>query len=187
MKSLRHSSTSLHEFDRRGFSLIEVIVATAILLGSVVVLSQLAGLGGTYAQNTEQMSLAQRVCENTLNELLVGIRPLVPAESAPLMPLKQADVQTNFWEEDMQEEVLRPGRIQDRLVGAGSTPRWLHSIRLAPSTEMPGLTTLTVEVLSTRPGKGRATLTRWIRQASVNDPFGEVGGESEQEFGGFAQ
>lgn len=187
MKSLRPSSTSLHEFHRRGFSLIEVIMATAILLGSVVVLSQLAGLGRTYAQNTEQMSLAQRICENTLNELLVGIRPLVPAESAPLMPLEQADVQTDSLEEDMQEEVLRPGRIQNRLVGAGRTPRWLYSVRLEPNTEMPGLATLTVEVFSTRPGRGQATLTRWIRQASVNDTFGEVGGESEQEFGGFAQ
>jgi len=183
MKSLRPSFTSLHKFHRRGFSLIEVIMATAILLGSVVVLSRLTGLGSTYAQNTEQMAVAQRICENTLNELLVGIRPLVPAESAPLMPLEQADVQTDSLEEDRQEEVLRPGRIQNRLVGAGRTPRWLHSVRLEPSTEMPGLATLTVEVFSTRPGKGQATLTRWIPQASADDPFAE----SEQDFGVFAQ
>ncbi len=99
------------------------------------------------------------------------------------MPLEQVDVPTNVLEEDRQEEVLRPGRIQNRLMGAGRTPRWLHSVRLEPSTEMPGLATLTVEVFSTRPGKGQATLTRWIPQASANDPFAE----SEQDFEGFAQ
>ena len=117
------------------------------------------------------------------NELLVGIRPLVPAESAPLMPAEQAVFQNDSLEEDIQEEVLRPGRIQNRLIGAGSTPRWLHSVRLEPSTEMPGLATLTVKVFSTRPGRGQATLTRWIPQASVNDPFDQ----SEQDLEAFAQ
>jgi len=183
MKSIRPSVSSRHKIPRRGFSLIEVIMATAILLGSVVVLSRLAGLGSTYAQNTEQMSLAQRICENTLNELLLGIRPLVPAESAPLMPAEQTVFQNDSLEEGIQEEVLRPGRLQNRLIGAGRIPRWLHSVRLEPSTEMPGLATLTVKVFSAQPGRGQATLTRWIPQASVNDPFDQ----SEQDFGGFAQ
>jgi hypothetical protein len=108
---------------------------------------------------------------------------LVPAESAPLLPLEQVDVPTNVLEEDRPEEVLRPGRIQNRLMGAGRTPRWLHSVRLEPSTEMPGMATLTVKVFSTRSGRGHATLTRWIPQASVDDPFAQ----SEQDFGGFAQ
>ena len=73
---------------RSGFSLIEVIIATAILMGSAVVLSRLAGMGRDQSQKARLHSDAQQVCEQTMNELLLGC-VLELVESMPLIPLPQ--------------------------------------------------------------------------------------------------
>ena len=61
---------------RAGFSLMEVLLATAILLGSILVLMELAGIGRHYVQSVEARSTAQMLCQTKLNELLAGIQPL---------------------------------------------------------------------------------------------------------------
>ena len=61
---------------RRGFSLIEVMIATAILMGSAVVLARLAGMGREQSQKARLYSDAQELCEQTMNELLLGLRPM---------------------------------------------------------------------------------------------------------------
>jgi prepilin-type N-terminal cleavage/methylation domain-containing protein len=182
MRSLRLSQASRVSPTRRGFSLIEVIMATAILLGSAVILSRLAGLGRTYAQNTTQLAQAQRICENTLNEIMTGLRPLDPVESAPLVP-----VEPSAQHDEDRGEILRPGQPQDRLVTANNTPRWLHSVRLRQEDTTPGLMSLTVEVVQARRSdrqRMRYSLTRWIRQAPERDPFDGFNGGDEQLFGG---
>ena len=75
--------------DRGGFSLLEVILATAMLMGAAVVLSRLAGMGREQSQAAQTLDQAQRICERTLNELLLGARPLVLGEDQPLLPLDQ--------------------------------------------------------------------------------------------------
>ncbi len=70
-----------------GFSLIEVIIATAILMGSAVVLARLAGMGRDQSQKARLHSEAQQLCEQTLNELLLGMRPMELVEAMPLIPL----------------------------------------------------------------------------------------------------
>lgn len=165
----------------RGFSLIEVILATAILLGSVVVLSQLAGLGRTHAQNAQGLSQVQRICENTLNEVLLGIRPLAPVEAAPLLPV-EVDEPTD----EVQDDILAPGRNQDRLTGSTDSARWLHTIRIEPERGTPGLASLTVEVLEARRSgtrRLRFSLTRWIRQSASGDPFRESNQDTGSSFG----
>jgi prepilin-type N-terminal cleavage/methylation domain-containing protein len=61
---------------RLGFSLIEMLVATAILLVAVGVLSELADLGRQHARGAEDAASAQRICQNVLEEILCGAMPL---------------------------------------------------------------------------------------------------------------
>ncbi|MEQ9408392.1 MAG: prepilin-type N-terminal cleavage/methylation domain-containing protein [Fuerstiella sp.] len=150
------SDMGLHA--RCGFSLIEVIVATAILMGSVIVLARLAGMGRTMAQKTQLHSDAQRVCEQTLNEILLGLRPLEPVEQAPL---DSATLAGESSEIGSQQQVA-----DDRIVVRQVSGRWLHSVRLQPHTQIPVLQTLTVVVESAddrseRPVRFR--LSRFVR------------------------
>lgn len=182
MRRARRHSTGLAAGGRSGFSLIEVILATAILLGSVIVLSRLAGLGRTYSQDAADLAQAQRICENTLNEIVLGLRPLSPAEDEPLMPLL-AESQDEESRDELQGEILRPGHSQDQLVDSNNNPRWAHSIRIQPKRGPGQLSRLTVEVR--RSGKTRTafTLTRWIRQPAVDESMTDLGGDRDL-FGG---
>lgn len=167
---------------RSGFSLIEVILATAILLGSVIVLSRLAGLGRTYAQDAADLAQAQRICENTLNEIVLGLRPLSPAEDEPLMPL--AEPLEEEPRDELQGEILRLGRRQDQLVDSNNNPRWAHSIRIQPKQGPGQLSRLTVEVHRSGNARTAFTLTRWIRQTTVNESMTNNLGGDRDLFGG---
>lgn len=61
---------------RAGFSLMEVLLATGILLVCLVILGELAAVGRRHARDAEQMSAAQLVCRSFLNEILCGAAPL---------------------------------------------------------------------------------------------------------------
>ena len=69
---------------RSGFSLLEVLLATSILLGCVIVLSELAAVGRQHASAAEDLSTAQWLCQNRLNQILAGVAPLESVDSAPL-------------------------------------------------------------------------------------------------------
>jgi prepilin-type N-terminal cleavage/methylation domain-containing protein len=69
---------------RRGFSLLEVMIATGILLGAVLVLGELAGLGQRHSSTAEDLANAQWICQNKLNEILAGVASLDAVDSAPL-------------------------------------------------------------------------------------------------------
>lgn len=69
---------------RAGFSLLEMLIATAILLASLVLLSELAAAGRDHAQSAEGQARAQRICQNKLNEILAGATFLEPATDEPL-------------------------------------------------------------------------------------------------------
>ena len=55
---------------RSGFSLMEVLLATGILLGSLIVLGQLATVGRKHAHDAETLTTAQLLCQSKLNEIL---------------------------------------------------------------------------------------------------------------------
>ena len=61
---------------RRGMSLLEVMIATVIVLGSVMALSRLAFLARMNAMRAEDRSMSQIHCQNILEEILSGVRPL---------------------------------------------------------------------------------------------------------------
>ncbi len=69
---------------RGGFSLLEVILATGILLGCLVVLSELANLGRIHASAAEDEATAARLCQNQLNAILSGLAPVAAVSQEPL-------------------------------------------------------------------------------------------------------
>lgn len=161
-----------------GFSLMEVILATAILLGSVVVLSELAGIGRRQSIRGQALAEAQRLCEQTLIEVVTGWRPLEPREQEPLLPAETKDEQAVDSEpvlESMAGSELFG--FDDRLKMREEPPeadgveaaRWLHSLRVTPLEEHPGLAVLTVVVEESPESSSRPVrfeLSRWI-----DDPF----------------
>jgi general secretion pathway protein I len=62
----------IKQFHRRGLSLMEVILAIAILGGSMAVIGQLLHLGSRNAAMARDLTLAQLYCETKVNEILVG-------------------------------------------------------------------------------------------------------------------
>jgi Tfp pilus assembly protein PilV len=66
-----------------GVSLLEILIATSILFGAVVVLAELAQIGRRHAESTSERVIAQQLCQQKLNELILGLLPITSA-SAPL-------------------------------------------------------------------------------------------------------
>jgi hypothetical protein len=55
-----------------------MLVATAILLVAVGVLTELADVGRQHAGRAEEAAAAQRICQNLLDEILCGAVPMEP-------------------------------------------------------------------------------------------------------------
>ena len=69
---------------RTGFSLLEVLMATGILVGSLVVLMKLASIGRRHAEDAQRLTQAQALCETAVNEIRAGLRPAEPVQDQPL-------------------------------------------------------------------------------------------------------
>ncbi len=78
---------------RRGFSLLEVLLATGILIGSAIVLMELASIGMRHAASARDLSHAQLICQSKLNEIVAGV---APAETVRPMPCED-DVRWIYW------------------------------------------------------------------------------------------
>ena len=72
---------------RDGFSLLEVVLATAVLLGCVIVLSHIAFVGRSHMESADQLSIAQLACQTRLNEMLSGAAPIQPVAGEPIAEL----------------------------------------------------------------------------------------------------
>ncbi len=70
--------------DRSGFSLLEILMATTILLGAIVVLGQLAQLGLRNAREASKMTEAQQLCRNKLEAIALRLEPAEGVEDVPL-------------------------------------------------------------------------------------------------------
>lgn len=71
------------EATRRGLSLLEVILAIAILGMSMVTLAELVRIGSRSAREARELTVAQLLCEAKLSEVAMG---LVPAQAATQQP-----------------------------------------------------------------------------------------------------
>lgn len=58
---------------RGGFSLMEVMLATSILLGSSIVLVELAAIGRKQANTAYELNIAQLLCQAKLDEIVAGV------------------------------------------------------------------------------------------------------------------
>ncbi len=126
---------------RPGFSLLEVLVATAILLGSAIVLFQLAGVGTRHAVSAEKLADAQWSCRAKLNQVLAGVTAAQRVQDRPLE-------NHPGWVYSIQiEPIDEPGMPADLAV-----------LRV----------TVTEELEDGRPGTQFA-LTRWIRDPLMAD------------------
>lgn len=84
------ATPKVHPKRRRGISLLEVILAIAILGGSLAVLGELIRIGTLGAASARDLSTAQILCETKLAEISAGIVTPDPVDSA------QAD-ETGEW------------------------------------------------------------------------------------------
>jgi type II secretory pathway pseudopilin PulG len=162
--------------NRLAFSLIEVIIATAILMGSAVVLARLAGMGRDQSQKARLYSEAQQLCEQTLNELLLGMRPMELVESMPLIPLP-APIEDTADDANAQDPFSSTERQDVEPTIDETNPEWRHSVRIEPLPAKPGMWALTVEVLQgdqTLPRPIRFSLTRWISGPPPEGAFDEL-------------
>jgi general secretion pathway protein I len=128
----------------RGFSLLEVILALAILGGTVAVLGEAIRLGAQNAAFARDMTQAQLLCESKMAEIAAGIEPLEAVRDEPI----------------------------GVTVGNGTT-NWLYSISWE-GTEEGGLLNVSVTVtqdLQAEPGPvefKEFTLSRWIPDVSTS-------------------
>ncbi|MCA9073487.1 MAG: hypothetical protein KDA93_00535 [Planctomycetaceae bacterium] len=184
----QHRRASRHS--RAGFSLMEVLLATAILMGSVVVLGELASIGRKQAQRGRELAEAQQRCETLLNEVLLGLRPLTPVEQEPLL-----DNRTEFepGEVEIGEDLFNefdpfaPAPLDEQALTdfdeTEQEPDWLYSLLIEPMTERPGLALLKVSVEQSPekfPRPARFELSRWIDDPSPSEEgeFNTFGGQT---------
>lgn len=100
---------------RRGMTLLEVMLATAMLLGSVMVMSRMAFLAGEHARGAEDRSMSQTYCRNIMEEMLAGTRPLQNASPALLEDdawVYMVKVET-LDEADLMEVAVTVARLDD--------------------------------------------------------------------------
>lgn len=94
---------------RAGLSLLEVLVALAIFLFALIVVSQLVILGGDRALDVQQQGEAAQLCQSKLAEVVVGAVPLSPTSDVSF-----ADEATGlggdwFWSLDCEQQSTTPG------------------------------------------------------------------------------
>jgi general secretion pathway protein I len=82
---------------RRGaFSLIEVILALAILCGALATLGELSRLGMREAEKARDLTQAQLLCESKLSEITAGVTPLEAQEDAPFESTDEEDSESEW-------------------------------------------------------------------------------------------
>jgi prepilin-type N-terminal cleavage/methylation domain-containing protein len=129
---------------RRGFSLMEILLATSILLACVVVLAELAEVGRRHAVSVDQLTTAQMICQSKLNEIVAGAAPLSAVEAATVAEAPdwvysvELESMTNL--DLVVVRVTVEGQPQDdattrqRPKKSFSLTRWMH--RTAPGNGM---------------------------------------------------
>jgi type II secretion system protein I len=119
----------------KGFSLLEVILALAILGGSIAVLGEAASIAMRNAEFTRDVARAQLLCESKLSEIVAGI---TPAQSVQ--------------------------RAEFTIAAGAGEPAWLYSIETASLSEE-GLMSVRITVTRDPPAAKHPvqfSLVRWI-------------------------
>jgi prepilin-type N-terminal cleavage/methylation domain-containing protein len=69
---------------RRAFTLLEVILALAILAGAVAVLGEIMSIAGRHARETQAETRAQLFASSVMDEMLAGITEVAQVSRQPL-------------------------------------------------------------------------------------------------------
>ena len=125
---------------RHGFSLLELILALAILSGAVAILGEAYRSGMRFAQSARDLTHAQLLCESKLAEIAAGLTPAEPQDSVPFETAED-----------------------------GADSEWLYSIEVA-SLDEEGLIQVGVTVTKDVPAQKRPVefpLVRWMVDPSI--------------------
>ena len=76
------SNPNLHEPRRAGLTLLEVILALAILAAALATLGELMGIGTRSAAEARDLTMAQLLCESKMSELTARVIPLESMQRA---------------------------------------------------------------------------------------------------------
>jgi type II secretion system protein I len=93
---------------RRGLSLLEVMLALAILGGALAVIGELTRLGARNAEMARDQTIAQRLCANKMSELSAGL--LVP-QAVTLAPVEELEDQKTWLYSIEVEQLPQTGMI----------------------------------------------------------------------------
>ena len=157
---------------RAGFSLLEVILALAILAGSLAVIGEASRHALRNAEMARDMARAQLLCETKLAEIVTGVIAAEPIENAPFDATTSASL-------DPDE------------------PAWLYSIETEQTAEE-GLIVVRVSVTRDLPPERhpvRVSLVRWMADPSAaaasssdtSDTNSNTGASSGESRGGSSQ
>ncbi|MFH1269180.1 MAG: prepilin-type N-terminal cleavage/methylation domain-containing protein [Planctomycetota bacterium] len=125
----------------RGFSLLEVILALAILGGAIAVLGELSRLGMRSAEHARDLTQAQLLSESKLAEITSGLTPPEPEQGVPCEPIDEEE---------------------------GDEPEWHYSVEVTSVGEE-GLLEVRVTVTKDLPTEQKPvefTLVRWMVESS---------------------
>ncbi len=142
--------------NRRAFSLLEVLLATGILLGSLIVLSELASIGRRRVRDAEDLTAAQRICQTKIQEILAGLQDPVPVEDA-----------------EVEDE---PGWYYWVETGPVAGQQGLIAVRVTVAQDVAaagGQAFLPVASAPVAGQSGQFTLVRWVRDPAAPRGLGD--------------
>ena len=139
------------ERNRDGFSLLEILLALAILGGSLAVLGQIAELGTDAAREARDLSICRILCQSKLNEILLDAEAGVSPQGLLDAPLESFD--------------------------SSSITSYSHSIEVQPAP-LDGLLAVRVSVTALESDGTTAiasySLTRWMIDPALGLPQAEL-------------
>lgn len=131
--------------ERTAISLLEVVLALAILAVATAYLSQATHLATENAVRARTISQAEIVAESVVNQIIAGVLPAQPTSW------------TNY---------SSPNALNRLSAGSPSDSQWMYQVQIS-GAEFSGMINLQVGVIQARPGRelgGQADLSiqRWM-------------------------
>jgi general secretion pathway protein I len=103
--NLKFAIYNLQSKKRKAFSILEVILALAILTGAMAVLGELGRLGFRNAKSAQDLTKAQMLCESKMAEYTAGITTPQSVSATPFDAVDQDSSNSTTWiySVDMQQ------------------------------------------------------------------------------------